>query len=90
MGSPRDRTARSEVAAFRGGLAKVGWTEGSALAARYGVPTIYFNRFFSELGGLITYGPDYAEQFRQVPEYIDRILKGEKACRPPDPSADKV
>ena len=49
-----------------------------ALAARYGVPTIYFNRFFSELGGLITYGADYAEQFRQVPEYIDRILKGEK------------
>jgi putative ABC transport system substrate-binding protein len=49
-----------------------------ALAARYGVPTIYFNRFFSELGGLITYGTDYAEQFRQVPEYIDRILKGEK------------
>jgi putative ABC transport system substrate-binding protein len=49
-----------------------------ALAARYGVPTIYFNRFFSELGGLITYGPDYAEQFRQVPEYIDRILKGDK------------
>ena len=48
-----------------------------ALAARYGVP-IYFNRFFSELGGLITYGTDYAEQFRQVPEYIDRILKGEK------------
>jgi putative ABC transport system substrate-binding protein len=38
----------------------------------------YFNRFFSELGGLITYGADYAEQFRQVPEYIDRILKGEK------------
>jgi putative tryptophan/tyrosine transport system substrate-binding protein len=49
-----------------------------ALAARYGVPTIYFNRFFSELGGLITYGTDYADQFRQVPEYIDRILKGEK------------
>jgi putative ABC transport system substrate-binding protein len=49
-----------------------------ALAARYRVRAIYFNRFFSELGGLITYGTDYAEQFRQVPEYIDRILKGEK------------
>ena len=42
------------------------------------MPTIYFNRFFSELGGLITYGTDFVEQFRQVPEYIDRILKGEK------------
>jgi putative ABC transport system substrate-binding protein len=49
-----------------------------ALAARYGVPTIYYNRFFTESGGLITYGADYVEQFRQVPEYIDRILKGEK------------
>ena len=49
-----------------------------ALAARYGVPTIYYNRIFTESGGLMTYGPDYVEQFRQVPEYINRILKGEK------------
>jgi putative tryptophan/tyrosine transport system substrate-binding protein len=48
------------------------------LAARYGVPAIYWNRFFTDSGGLITYGADFAEQFRQVPEYIDRILKGEK------------
>ena len=49
-----------------------------ALAARYGVPAIYFNRIFTESGGLITFGTDFVEQFRQVPEYIDRILKGEK------------
>ena len=49
-----------------------------ALAARYGVPAIYWNRFFTESGGLITYGTDFVEQFRQVPEYINRILKGEK------------
>jgi len=49
-----------------------------ALAARYGIPAIYWNRFFTESGGLITYGTDFVEQFRQVPEYIDRILKGEK------------
>jgi putative tryptophan/tyrosine transport system substrate-binding protein len=48
------------------------------LAVRYGVPTIYYNRFFTELGGLISYGADFTEQFRQAPEYIDRILKGEK------------
>ena len=49
-----------------------------ALAARYGVPAIYWNPVFTESGGLITYGTDFAEQFRQVPEYINRILKGEK------------
>jgi putative tryptophan/tyrosine transport system substrate-binding protein len=49
-----------------------------ALAARYGVPAMYFNRLFAKSGGLINYSPDYAEQFRQVPEYIDRILKGAK------------
>ena len=46
------------------------------LAARYGVPAIYYNSVFRESGGLITYGADFAEQFRQAPEYIDRILKG--------------
>jgi len=49
-----------------------------ALAARYGVPAIYFNRFFSEPGGLISYGDARAEQFRLAAGYIDRILKGEK------------
>src|SRR6516165_545938 len=49
-----------------------------ALAARYGVPAIYFNRLFAKSGGLINYSPDYTEQFRQAPEYIDRILKGAK------------
>jgi putative tryptophan/tyrosine transport system substrate-binding protein len=48
------------------------------LAARYGVPAIYFNRLFAKSGGLINYSPDYAEQLRQAPEYIDRILKGAK------------
>jgi putative ABC transport system substrate-binding protein len=49
-----------------------------ALAARYSVPAIYFNRFFSELGGLISYGDVRSEQFRLAAGYIDRILKGEK------------
>ena len=49
-----------------------------ALAARYRVPTIYYQRFYTESGGLITYGPDFAEQFRQAPDYINRILKGAK------------
>jgi len=49
-----------------------------ALAARYGVPTVYYNRFFSELGGLLSYGDVRSEQFRLAAGYIDRILKGEK------------
>jgi len=49
-----------------------------ALAARYRVPAVYFNRFFSEPGGLISYGDVRSEQFRLAAGYIDRILKGEK------------
>jgi putative ABC transport system substrate-binding protein len=49
-----------------------------ALAARYSVPATYYNRFFSELGGLISYGDVRTEQFRLAAGYIDRILKGEK------------
>jgi putative ABC transport system substrate-binding protein len=48
------------------------------LAARYKVLAIYTNSFFAKSGGLISYGTDYAEQFRQVATYIDRILKGAK------------
>ena len=47
-----------------------------AQAARYSVPAIYFNRFFS--GGLISYGDVRSEQFRLAAGYIDRVLKGEK------------
>src|SRR6516162_8225538 len=49
-----------------------------ALAARYSVPAIYYNRFFSEPGGLISYGDARSEQFRLAAGYIDRVLKGEK------------
>jgi putative ABC transport system substrate-binding protein len=49
-----------------------------ALAARYGVPTMYFTRVFVEEGGLISYGADFAEEVRLAAGYIDRILKGAK------------
>jgi putative ABC transport system substrate-binding protein len=48
-----------------------------AVAARYRVPAIYFFRSFADSGGLISYGPDFAEQYPRAAEYIDRILKGE-------------
>jgi putative tryptophan/tyrosine transport system substrate-binding protein len=46
-----------------------------ALMAQYAVPAIYGGNF-AQSGGLITYGPDFAETFRQAAAYIDRILKG--------------
>ena len=48
------------------------------LAARHRVPAIYPFRFFTELGGLLSYGIDRLDQFRRAAAYADRILKGEK------------
>ena len=48
------------------------------LAARYRVPAIYFSAYCAQSGGLMGYGSDYAEQWRQAAGYIDRILKGTK------------
>ena len=59
-----------------------------ALAARYGVPAIYYNRAYAESGGLIVYGDDYTEEFRQAAGYIDRILKGAKASRSASPESE--
>jgi putative tryptophan/tyrosine transport system substrate-binding protein len=50
-----------------------------ALAARYGVPAIYYNpAYYARSGGLIAYGTDFAESYRLAAGYIDRILKGAK------------
>jgi ABC-type uncharacterized transport system substrate-binding protein len=49
-----------------------------ALAARHKLPAVYYERLFVVAGGLISYGPDFIDQFRQAASYIDRILKGEK------------
>jgi putative tryptophan/tyrosine transport system substrate-binding protein len=48
------------------------------LIARYKLPAIYDNRAYVTDGGLISYGPDYAGQYRRAAGYVDRILKGEK------------
>jgi len=48
------------------------------LAARHKLPAVYWERFFVAAGGLMSYGPDLVEQFRQAAGYVDRILKGEK------------
>ena len=49
-----------------------------ALAARHRLPTVYNDRVYVSSGGLISYGPDRADQYRQAAGYVDRILKGEK------------
>ena len=48
------------------------------LAAQHKLPAIYFERSFVAAGGLISYGPDFIDQYRRAAAYVDRILKGEK------------
>jgi putative tryptophan/tyrosine transport system substrate-binding protein len=48
------------------------------LAARHTLPAVYSNRFEVIGGGLMSFGPDRADQYRRAAGYIDRILKGEK------------
>jgi ABC-type uncharacterized transport system substrate-binding protein len=49
-----------------------------ALAARYRVPTLYFEREYAEAGGLMSYGANAPEQYRQLGIYAGRILNGQK------------
>ncbi len=48
------------------------------LAARHKLPAVYFERRFVGGGGLISYGANFLDQYRQAAGYVDRILKGEK------------
>ena len=49
-----------------------------ALAARHRLPAVYYERYFAAAGGLISYGPDFVDQFRHAAGYVDSVLKGEK------------
>jgi putative ABC transport system substrate-binding protein len=50
-----------------------------ALAARYRLPTVYHERgLYGAAGGLISYGPNFRDEFRLAAGYVNRILKGEK------------
>jgi putative ABC transport system substrate-binding protein len=53
------------------------------LAARYALLALYHRREFAEAGGLMSYGSDLADQFRQTGVYAARILKGEKPAEMP-------
>src|SRR5947208_11718904 len=54
-----------------------------SLAARYRLPAVYPFRFFTELGGLLSYGNDPLDNFRRAATYVDRILKGAKPSELP-------
>ena len=60
-----------------------------ALAERYRLPAVYPLRFFATGGGLIAYGPDIVEEYREAAGYVDRILKGAKPADLPVQSASK-
>ena len=55
----------------------------TALAARYHIPAIYWSRSFTEVGGLISYGPYIVDEYRRAALYADRILKGAKPSELP-------
>ena len=48
------------------------------LAARHKLPAVYYEHSVVAAGGLMSYGPDFVDQYRQAAGYVDRILKGEK------------
>jgi putative tryptophan/tyrosine transport system substrate-binding protein len=52
--------------------------EFALLAGRHGIPAIYSGREYAEAGGLMSYGSDIVDSYRQVGVYVGRILKGAK------------
>ena len=53
------------------------------LAARHKLPAVYYERSYVAAGGLVSYGPNFADQYRRAATYVDRILKGEKPSELP-------
>jgi len=60
-----------------------------AAAARYKLPAVYNQWPFVAAGGLISYGPNYPDQFRRAAGYVDRILRGEKPADLPVQAPNK-
>ncbi|MGE5141708.1 MAG: ABC transporter substrate-binding protein [Rudaea sp.] len=55
----------------------------AAMAARLKLPAVYAWREYAEAGGLMSYGPNLAEMYRQSARLVDRILKGTKPAEVP-------
>ena len=80
-----ERAAAAFARSANGGLIVTGSASATVhrnliieLAARAKLPAVYYARYFVVAGGLTSYGPDFADQFRRAAGYVDRILKGEK------------
>ena len=59
------------------------------LASRHAVPATFANRDFAEIGGLMSYGTNIVDAFRQIGVYTGRILKGAKPADLPVVQATK-
>src|SRR5262245_44787080 len=59
------------------------------LASKYRLPAIYFQKEFVDEGGLMSYGVDFADQYRRLAVYVDKIFKGAKPADLPVQQATK-
>src|SRR6516162_6156435 len=86
--SRRARSSESECGALRGraqalyalsdALVITNRARIHTLAMGMRLPTMYASRDYVEAGGLMSYGPNYPNQFRRAAEYVDKILRGAK------------
>jgi putative ABC transport system substrate-binding protein len=91
-----EQAIKTFVRAEHGGIVVTGSAVGVAqrdlfvaLAARHRLPAVYPFRYFVSGGGLVAYGPDTTDQYRQAAGYVDRILRGEKPGNLPVQAATK-